>query len=348
LKNKSKYSGYWQAFNANWFRNNQKKILSWVNGGWLKRKISRYALRLDTKEDLMEIGPSYYKVGLPDGQIQASFRTHDKYSKRVYYSLFLFWWALHFIDWLLLDRFVPKYSFGFTVLTAYPQAGHGGSNTTCDTGFWCYIVGSTFATLRGSGTCSTIGIDNSYGTCAGLYCSATASRFDSLFRGGFTLDTSALGATSTITAASFYLCAIQNGASGGSNPYVAPYSNINLVSLTPTYNANSLATQDYSALGTTSYSSVTVVNFVDDGTTYTEMVLDANGLATISKTSITSFGTKLQGDVVNRTPTYLANAQLYYNVYFADNTGTAKDPKLVVTYTAGATTTYKQPAILVG
>jgi hypothetical protein len=65
----NKYSGHWQAFNKNWFRNNQKKILSWVNGGWFKRKISRYALRLDTKEDLIEIGPHYYKIGLPDGKL---------------------------------------------------------------------------------------------------------------------------------------------------------------------------------------------------------------------------------------------------------------------------------------
>jgi hypothetical protein len=335
----SKCSGHWQTFNPNWFRNNQKKILSYVNGSWLKRKISRYALRLDTKEDLIEIGPHYYKVGLPDGQFQVDFRTHDKYSKRVYYSLFLFWWALHFLDWLLLDKFLPQHSFGFSTLTAYPQAGGGGANTTCDGELQNSVYDGTWAQNRnGAGTWSyTV---NPYGAFYNISGGPTVGKFSAVSRSSFTFNTSTLGSGSTISDATFSVY----GYSIYKNAWAGNFS-LNIVSSFPASN-NNLVNSDYSNFGSTSFSNIAELSFAVNS--YNDFSLNLNGINNISKTNISGFGGRSGSDLLNIAPNFYSGYDYAAcEVYFSDYTGNTRDPKLVVTYTEAQVVTYKPGAIIV-
>jgi hypothetical protein len=74
------HKGPWQIFDADWFKSHQSSLLSWLNGSWLKRKLSRHAFRIEATEPITEIAPSHYVVKLNDTQRRADFRTHPKYA----------------------------------------------------------------------------------------------------------------------------------------------------------------------------------------------------------------------------------------------------------------------------
>jgi hypothetical protein len=66
---------------------------------------------------------------------------------------------------------------------------------------------------------------------------------------------------------------------------------------------------------------------------YNDFALNSNGIASISKTGITKFGIRNANyDVTGTAPTWGSAVQCYLIGYFADQTGTDNDPKLVVTY----------------
>lgn len=70
---------------------------------------------------------------------------------------------------------------------------------------------------------------------------------------------------------------------------------------------------------------------------YHVFTLNASGLSNISKTSISKFGVRAANDFDNNAPT----ARSYGFGYYADQTGTTNDPKLVVIHSGG--TAYNMP-----
>jgi hypothetical protein len=335
----NKYQGHWQVFDKGWFNRNQPRLLSWINGSWLKRKLARYALRIDIKEDLAEISSSYYTIDLPNGEKQSTFRTHDKYSKRVYYSLLPIWWMLHFIDWVFMDRFAPQYSFGFATLTAYPEAGSGGGNTTCDG--WLNVDVSGFpqswSVCRDSINATGVSKTDSFSFIA-LVSSANAGNvYIGIARGSFTFDTSSLPDSTTISAVDFkpYIQA-------KNNTFAAGDSSLDIVSTSPATD-NDIAAVDYYYFGTTSYSNLAYAS-INTGARNT-FSFNATGISAVSKTGVTKIGTRLGCDRSNTEPTWGSSKTMDYSSYFADNTGTTEDPELVVTYSDPVT--YKASPILV-
>ncbi len=91
--------------------------------------------------------------------------------------------------------------------------------------------------------------------------------------------------------------------------------------------AASLVSQDFDMIGSTSYG-------VSDGTyagnTYEPIALNANGLASISRTGVTKLSVRTYNDFNNIAPTDAT--ELVANFASADDTGTGHDPKLVVVY----------------
>jgi len=62
--------------------------------------------------------------------------------------------------------------------------------------------------------------------------------------------------------------------------------------------------------------------------------LNATGRGNVSLTGISKFGSRNANyDVANSAPAFTAFASNGIQIYFADQAGTANDPKLVVTYT---------------
>lgn len=109
--------------------------------------------------------------------------------------------------------------------------------------------------------------------------------------------------------------------------------NINVYSSAPASNTDCVA-GDYDSLGSTAFS--TAITFANWSTTaYNDFALNSSGLANISKTGVSKFGIRNANyDVAAVAPTWGSNDRSYMEGYFAEQTGTANDPKLVVTHSA--------------
>ena len=144
-------------------------------------------------------------------------------------------------------------------------------------------------------------------------------------RGFFLFDTSAIGDSDTITAAtlSLYATAVTNNDDDGDD-YLA------LVSSAPATNTN-LITSDYNDVGATEYGSVPDIGSLTTGA-YNVITLTEAGRETISKTGVSKFAVREGHDFDDAAP--VANNTV--TVSSADHAGTSQDPKLTVTYTAAS------------
>jgi hypothetical protein len=147
-----------------------------------------------------------------------------------------------------------------------------------------------------------------------------------IWRGHLYTDTSTIGADADITAASLFV-------------YVqTDYSttDFNLTAVASTASDPPTASQaNWDAIGATSFGSVSTVGI--STTAYTEIVLNASGIANINKTAATQWGLRSSRDISATAPTGYERI----NFYASEQTGTDKDPYLSVTYT---TPTYKSVA----
>ena len=155
------------------------------------------------------------------------------------------------------------------------------------------------------------------------------NQFVDLWRGIFLFDTSALGAGSTVDSATLSLW----GTSKADALVATP--NINIYSSAPASNT-ALAAGDFDSLGSTAFSTaITYDNW--SVTAYNDFALNASGLTNISKTAVSKFGARnVNYDVANSAPPWADQAISRLNGANAEAADTTNDPKLVVTYTAGA------------
>lgn len=274
----------------------------------------------------------YLKCKIEKGfamQRTTDFRTHDKYSKRLYFAFKPLWYLLHAFDWALLDRVeqLTKLSFGFSTLTVYPQAGSGGANVTCD-GYINRNGTLTWADVRdGAGSFASNAGATLY---VQIQTTETLNRWAELDRMFFTFDTSTLTSGATISAS--VLSLYGNDKLDTFTTPIAP--NINIYTNTQATN-NVLVAADYQQVGTTAQcdTAITYSGWNDTGA-YNDFTLNATGRGNISKTGVSKFsGRNVNYDVSNVEPTYEASKVAWVSAKSADVTGTSQDPKLVVTYT---------------
>jgi hypothetical protein len=195
-------------------------------------------------------------------------------------------------------------------------------------------VNETFAALiAGDGTSAG---DTDTDTNVGrLQADTSTNRFKINQRGIVLFDTSPLTVDATISAGTFSY--FGQDLVGNLGIVVE----LDIVESTPASNT-ALANADYGQLGGTVFSSMAYGDF--DLEAYNDFALDANGVANISKTGISKFGSKLNWDTDGSFGgSWVSNAQTYFSAYMSDSVGTTKDPKLTVTYTlpgaAGGTST---------
>lgn len=337
----SKRQGPWLAFNRSWFNKHQGILLSWLNGSWLKRKLSRHALRISAVEPIIEIGPAHYIVKIDDIQRRADLRTRPKYAKRIYYSLIAYWWFLHFLDWAFLDRFVPQYSFGFDTLTV--KSGLDNSYLGCD-GYVGRIVtaGTTLSNvLTGAGT--TVLINGTAGGGSIITAHADSNKYTTCRRAGFAFDTSVLGVDVTISAAVF---SVYSTDAYGYTTFDTIDNSVNIVEFTPSYPEQFYA-DDYSRFGSTIFSTLSFADYtVSNG--LKDFSFNATGIAAINKTGFSTIGMRFGSDISGTGVTWKTVATAVTGVRYVDYTGTASDPYLTITYSAAAPAVYKPSAIIVG
>jgi hypothetical protein len=214
-----------------------------------------------------------------------------------------------------------------TVLTEYPDAdpetntvdgyigGIGGTTVT-----WAALIADTTGSYATDNTspddflyiqASTFGHDNFWTQCE---------------RSVFLFDTSGLTLAATITAAVLSLY----GSSKSDNLGITP--NIDIYTSNPASNTG-LVAGDYDNFGSVSQtgSPITYTNFSTAG--YNDFTFNATGIGNISKTGISKYGARNANyDVAATPPTWTSSLVSQLNGYYAEQTGTANDPKLVVTY----------------
>src|SRR3990167_3571606 len=261
------------------------------------------------------------------------FRTHPKFAKRLYYAFKPLWWALHAWDWAFADRLAPRLSFGFLTLTAYPDPD---PETTTVDGFVNRATaagGEDWATIiAGAGTSNTA----NGGSITYIYTQAhgsTSGNWTNHRRSIFLFDTSALGASASISAA--VLSLFGNAKTCGTH---AP--TLDIYTSTPASNT-ALANGDYSQIGSVSQTGSAMTCAAYSTTAYNDFTFDATGIGNVSKTGVSKFGLRNANyDVAATTPTWAAGTYFDISGYDADAAGTTNDPKLVVTYPAP--TTYEE------
>ena len=291
-------------FDKYWFLKHQKILLKFANF-WMGKKI----LCIKSNKQIIQILPNSI-TWKQRKQFVTEFRTHDKYAKRLYYAFKPFWYLLHYWDILFANTFKPSWNLGFDTLTAFPAAG---ANSPVDgyVGNDDAVYATCHDAATGVGVSATTADDNvAWHRLLVTY---------TIQRGIFLFDTSSLGLNTTISAAVFSIY-------GTGSTDTADNENAVCVSSSPAAN-DALTTADYDQLGTTSFGTVDIGSW--SAVAYNDFTLNANGIANISKTSISKFGTRTSGDIANSAPTNNGNRA---QGYFADQAGTANDPKLVVTY----------------
>ena len=148
-------------------------------------------------------------------------------------------------------------------------------------------------------------------------------------RGFMLFDTSSLGAGSTVTDGVLSLYGYNSGVDGN-----AATTSLDIVASTPASNT-ALTTADYDQVGTTVYATKALSAWSNSG--YNDFTLDSNGVAAISKTSVSKFGARIALDTTNTTPPDSGSGINRVSSHGREASGTTDAPKLVVTYTAAAT-----------
>jgi len=315
------------VFDNLWFRKYQKALLWLANTGYGRDVLAINGSKSEVRNNkILAILPNAI-AWKEDGIYRAEFRTHNKYSKRLFYEYNLIWRIIHAWDTKIANLYLPRLNLGFDTLTVYPDPHT--ETTTVDGRVYRSGVNEAFATIiAGAGT--GVGDAAADNIVCNLAASATSNQFAQLIRGVFLFDTSALGA-SDISAATLSL---NGGATelGGVKTNGLGSPDLHIAGATTASNT-ALSNSDYANVGGTSFGSVTYAN-IQAVDSYTDWSLNASGIANISKSGVSKFSLRHSWDINGSfTGTWASGAASHFGFRLAETAGTTKDPKLVVTYT---------------
>ena len=155
--------------------------------------------------------------------------------------------------------------------------------------------------------------------------SNVSSTWADVRRAEFVFDTSALGDSDDISSVVFSLYGTEKGSQLASS--------INIVASNPG-NPATPANADYEAMHTlnTVYCDTAIAQGSWSTSGYNDFTFNATGIAAISKTGNTLLGTKSTADINDSAVSWADGQEGFVSGYFVDQTGTANDPKLVVTH----------------
>jgi len=308
-------------FNPKWFIKHQK-ILLWV----ANTLIGRYILCINGNRS--SVGKYKITKILPNALFwtagrykKAEFRTHNKFSKRLFYVFYPIWWLIHQWDMLFANNFQPAWNLGFDTLTVYPDANV--ESTSVD-GYIKIDAQATWAGVHDATSASGGARPN-----AALDQFARASIIGGTYyisRGFFLFDTSALPTGPNISSAVLSIYDSNNDTRN------ADTTAVHIVASTPASNTD-LVDEDFDQVGSTSFASIALSSWVNTGA-YNAFTLNASGISAISDSGISKYGARIARDLDNSAPT----GDNLTQCNFADQTGTTSDPKLVVTYTEASLT----------
>ncbi len=308
------------VFSRQWFELHQSKLLRFANS-WIGRRTLRiHGDRSDVgKHKITRIEP-HAITWAEGGNLKTEFRTHAKYSKRLYHAFKPLWYVAHAWDIGIANNLNTALNVGFDTLIKYPDASP--EINTVDGFVERNGVNELFNIISaGAGNYAST---NNTSRLVGVIASSTANQFETLSRALMTFDTTTIDSSSTVTSASLSLYGQFRSSDLGA-------TDLTVVSSTPASN-NSLASSDYSNLGSTSFGSVSYSAY--STSSYNDITLNASGLSNVTKAGISKFGLRIEWDRAGTFSGVWANrAASGYDFWLADYTGTTRDPKLTVTYT---------------
>jgi hypothetical protein len=268
-------------------------------------------------------------------QQTTDFRTHDKFSKRLYYGLKPLWYILHFMDWAMLDRCeeLSKLSFGFSTLTQYP--GTISADNPVDGRVERSGVNESLGSIY-TGAGVSYNYTEASGNALSMQSSTTTNQYQKYGKSIYCYDTSSIDDNATISAVDMFFYKISHVSNFGINDYV-------ITSLATPASTSELQASDYNQVKTQAQDANTYM-FGQNVAYYTNGQYNScsavtsswlPGFSEINKTGITKFGMTYLNGWTNTTTgyTWRPNAESNLVIYFANQTGTTNDPKLIITYT---------------
>lgn len=230
-----------------------------------------------------------------------------------------------------LQRAISKPTVGLTTTTVYPDPNPESVTVDGYTDHATAASGVSWATLiAAAGTAASDSAVNWFIT--NIWASTTSNQWRELIRGAALFDTSSIPDTDEISAAVLSVYGFDKDTTG-----LSP--NCGVRSVNPASNT-ALVSGDYATYGSTAFcdSPITGAAFSTSG--YNDMTLNAAGIAAISKTGVSKFGvTNDAWDRAAVAPTWSSGVNPHLRCYGADEAGTTKDPKLVVTHAAASALT---------
>jgi len=312
-------------FSDKWFSTHQRILLFFCNNIFTKY-IFRYILRINGKRSniknakLLHIEPNkiWWSAGAKN-KYNIEIRTHIKFAKRLYFAFKPLWQLIHFWDIYFANPFIPALNFGLD--TFYPVAG---ANSPADGRMYRGPVNQTLSAIRaGAGSAGENNTVND--NLAFLYASSTSNQFQFLCRAGYQYDATSLGGD-------FELTDITHAIYGSAKLNQLGSPDLDIVSFNAA-NPNDIVAGDYSNFGTTPFGSITYTGF--NGADYNPVALNSSGKAHFTTASVIGYGATLSWDTDNSSTglTWGSGLITTFQGYFADETGTSKDPYILVTGT---------------
>jgi len=219
---------------------------------------------------------------------------------------------------------IIKDKVGNTTSTFYPAAG---ANSPVDGRVGREGVDEAWSTIRGGAGTDAFSAESGAGAWLQILGSTTSNQFARVRRNIFGFDTSSLS-TDTIDSATFSLYS-SNGAAVDN----LSVSGVKIDRRVPADTA-ALATGDYAVAGwanvAQSDTEITVANFMNGVAGYKDWALNATGLGNVNGSGLSWYGARFGNDLDNSAPSWGSNQASQITFYFADETGTTSDPKLVV------------------
>lgn len=220
-------------------------------------------------------------------------------------------------------------------LTAYPDPNPETTTVDGTVHYGTVGTGTSWSSHHDSTTGSPSDDGTGTGGYQGKWIYADAYPFWRIMRGFFLFDTSSLGSSATISAATgslYFSGTIRNNWNNGT------YSKYTWCASTPASNT-SLAAGDFDNVGTTHFVTDIAISALTQDT-YNVFTMNASGLAAIDKVGVSKFAVRLNWDIDNSSPPSSFNDNGDGGVVLlADTAGTSSDPKLIVTYTSVAALT---------
>ena len=99
-------------FDKEWFRKHQKGLL-WLLNTPIVKAWFRWVMCIDQNQRVDRIDPNGLFWKKENGKVGFDLRTHNKYSKRLYYGFYPLWALFHVFDMEIANKWIPVANLGF-------------------------------------------------------------------------------------------------------------------------------------------------------------------------------------------------------------------------------------------